>query len=298
MVNLKVITSLLEQGGRYRMKFSGKQLEALPEHLKPLIKDIKDPVVHIGINGRGAEGSMYGAKVFAKGSKDPVAAVAGRVDYREADPILQARGFVRKNSGEGDALRANLMLDTGKPFNIEAMDELAMHKAKDVYRVQARSNFANADIKIDRPAAEEIAGHMGIKIPTTEKLQRLLENVRTGIKAGFNAGNPYKAETVATSATKSKGMRDVTPGKALEKALAETDDIDKFLKKARAAGNWIDYCESSEKIARLGKELTVLRASFKTARPEDRLELVNKYEKVLEAYKKCRDTIKSYKRES
>ncbi|MBP3925178.1 hypothetical protein J6E39_08060 [bacterium] len=292
MVNLKVITSFLEQGGRYRMKFSGKQLEALPEHLKPLIKDIKDPVVHIGINGRGAEGSMYGAKVFAKGSKEPVAAVAGRVDYREADPILQARGFVRKNSGEGDALRANLMLDTGKPFNIEAMDELAMHKAKDVYRVQARSNFANADIKIDRPAAEEIAGHMGIKIPTIEKLQKLLENVRTGIKAGFNAGNPYNVEKAAAKVGE---FSKVTPEtkKVYKVAGSTKDDIRAYLKATKADRNAKAIADAKKHLADVEKRIAELENEFKTCKYDDtKSKIAEKYEHELETLRKIESEIK------
>lgn len=287
MVSLKLITAALESGARYRMKFSGKQLEALPEHLKPLIKDIKDPVVHVGINGRGAEGSMYGVKVFAKGSKDPVAAAAGRVDYREADPILQLRTFARKNRGEGEALRANVMLDTGKPFNIEAMDDLAIHKAKNVYTVQARSNFANADIKVDRPATEEIARHMGIRIPTTAKLQKLLETARTGIKTGFNTGNPYKVEQAAAQSAEAS--------KVTEKVACKTDDIDKFLKATSADRNAKALADAKKDLVDVEKSIAELKNEFKACKFDDqKAKIAKEYEKKLECLKKIQDTIKYF----
>ena len=106
----KSASYLLEKGARYRFQLSGKQLEHAGAQIQKLTKNIENPVVKVGINGRGAEGSIYGVQVFAKGSKKPVAAAAGRIDYRETDPILQARGFVRKNTGEGDALRGNVTL--------------------------------------------------------------------------------------------------------------------------------------------------------------------------------------------
>lgn len=190
--------NLLTNGAKLRTVLRGKQLEMLPANIKPLFENVKNPVVHLGVNGRGAEGSMYGIKVFAKGGKEPVAAAAGRIDYRGAEPILQARGFVRKYTGAGDALRANVQMDTSKAIDLEKMDELVLAQKKGTISVVAKSDALNADIVLDKNAAEEILNFAGDGPKSKlqyrrDVLKNGFENIRKSCARAMEKINPFKS---------------------------------------------------------------------------------------------------------
>ena len=194
----KSASYLLEKGARYRFQLSGKQLEHAGAQIQKLTKNIENPVVKVGINGRGAEGSIYGVQVFAKGSKKPVAAAAGRIDYRETDPILQARGFVRKNTGEGDALRGNVTLNTNKRFDIEGMDEVSFPKKGAEITLKADSPWFKADIKENKDAVAEIGSLLGF-LPQIQKgranLASGLRRMREQAIKSLNTLDPSKAKS-------------------------------------------------------------------------------------------------------
>ena len=194
----KSASYLLEKGAKYRFQLSGKQLEHAGAQIQKLTKNIENPVVKVGINGRGAEGSVYGVQVFAKGSTKPVAAAAGRIDYREADPILQARGFVRKNTGEGDALRANVTLNTNSRFDIEGMDEFSFSKKGANITLKADSPWFKADVKEDKDALAEIGAHLGF-LPQIQKsranLASVLRKMRKQVINSLNTLDPSKAKS-------------------------------------------------------------------------------------------------------
>lgn len=192
--------NLLTNGAKLRTVLRGKQLEMLPANVKPLIENIENPVVHLGINGRGAEGSMYGIKVFAKGRKEPVAAAAGRIDYRGAEPILQARGFVIKNRSGADALRANVQMDTSKAIDFENMDELILAQKKGSISVSAKSDALKADIFLDKAAAEEILKFGGADVNSKLAAERgkiayASENIRKSFALAMKKINPFESLT-------------------------------------------------------------------------------------------------------
>jgi len=198
----------LENGAKYRVVLKGKQLEGIPE-LSKLISKIDKPVVHIGVNGRGAEGSIYGVKVFAKGDRTkPVAAFAGRIDYRGTDPMLQARGFVRNNSGTGNAIAGSVQLDTAKRLDLEAMEELTVSKKKNMISLLAKSDAVKADVVVDKDGIANYAaiyGHLDDLISGRASLAKHAEQGRQRLSAMLNSINPYnfgasKAESFAVAA--------------------------------------------------------------------------------------------------
>lgn len=183
----------MDKGAKYRFQLSGKQLENVAPEVKQLIQGLKKPVVNVGINGRGAEGSMYGIKVFENGSKKPVAALAGRIDYREPNPILQARGYVNNLSGEGDAVRGNVMLNTNKAINIENMDEFSLSKKGNGMAVTADSNWLKADVKGDKGVVQEILAKLGFASNMTSGRAKMAQNmseVKEGLIEGLKKLNP------------------------------------------------------------------------------------------------------------
>lgn len=193
----------LENGAKYRAVLTGKQLEAIPQ-LSNLLSKIDNPVVKIGINGRGAEGSIYGVKVFAKGNrKQPVAAFAGRIDYRGTDPMVQARGFVRNNSGTGNAIAGSVQLDSAKALNLEAMEELTVSKKKNIISLIAKSDAVKADITMDKDGIANyaaISGHLDDLITGRATLAQYFEKQRSHLANALNSVNPYNAKAPAEAA--------------------------------------------------------------------------------------------------
>ncbi len=223
--------NLLTNGAKCRMVLKGKQLEALPVQLKPLINNIDRPVVHLGVNGRGAEGSMYGIKVFAKGEKEPVAAAAGRIDYRGSEPVLQARGFVKKNTGAGDALRANVQMDTSRAIDLENMDELILAKKKGIISVAAKSDALNADIVLDKAAAEEILNFAGAGPNSKlqygrDVLKKGFENIRKSCASAMERINLFKSPAKAVEKSQ---VAKAAAEKVETKAGTCISDIEKYL---------------------------------------------------------------------
>lgn len=190
----KSASYLMDKGAKYRFQLSGKQLENVAPEVKQLIQGLKKPIVNVGINGRGAEGSMYGIKVFENGSKKPVAALAGRIDYREPNPILQARGYVSNLAGEGDAVRGNVMLNTNKAINIENMDEFSLSKKGNGMAVTADSDWLKADVKGDKGVVQEILAKVGFA-PQLNKgrdnVAQSLNEVREGLIKGLKKLDPF-----------------------------------------------------------------------------------------------------------
>lgn len=232
--------NMLTNGAKLRLVLKGKQLEALPVQLRPLIKNIDKPVVHVGINGRGAEGSMYGIKVFAKGRKEPVAAAAGRIDYRGAEPMLQARGFVRKNTGTGDAFRANVQMDTSKAIDLEKMDELVISQKKGEVALNAKSDVLNADVFLDKDAAEELVNFAGPVVKArlvdgqnhlAKTFERLRENLAKKFRSmehPFGVPKTPAAQPQDVASKVSAGVADKTMNKAyadIEKYIADNQNL-------------------------------------------------------------------------
>lgn len=277
--------NLLTNGAKFRTVLRGKQLEALPVQLRPLIENIEKPVVHLGINGRGAEGSMYGIKVFAKGNKKPVAAAAGRIDYRGSEPVLQARGFVKKNTGAGDALRANVQMDTSRAIDLENMDELILAQKKGIISVSAKSDALNADIVLDKAAAEEILNFAGAGPNSKlqygrDVLKNGFENIRKSCASAMERINPFKSP--AKAAEKSQVAK-AAAEKVETKAGTAISDIEKYL-----AGN-DKAIKSAEKERRLKdvdwmkNELKNLSDNFAKASTEaERNSIASSYKELQE----------------
>jgi len=254
----------LGNGARYRMVLKGKQLEALPDAFKPLISNIERPVVHVGINARGTEGSMYGIKVFAKGKNEPVAAAAGRIDYREAEPILQARGFVKKNTGAGDALRANVQMDTKKAIDLENMDELVLVQRQGVLTATAKSDALNADIVLDKAACEEILNFAGIqnKIDFGRKnLANGFERIRKKLARTLNEINPFATKYKANKFMK---KADFDPNICKKGAPAEVSDITKYAAEHADKIKAAKKAEIMKSVECMRKDLEEIAKTFKT----------------------------------
>ena len=262
--------NMLTNGTKLRLVLKGKQLEALPAELKPLIANIKDPVVHVGVNGRGAEGSMYGIKVFAKGSKEPVAAAVGRIDYRETEPLLQARAFARKNTGTGDAFRANVQMDTSKAIDLEKMDELVISKKKGETAISAKSDALKADVFLDQNAAEEIVSFAGpvAKAKLAEGrhiLAKRFETLRANFAKVMKSMNPLEAKKSVVAQPEESaskvfvGVVDETIKKApvadIEKYIADNPNLVKAGEKDRIL----------EQVNGMKKELAQLSEKFSKA---------------------------------
>lgn len=274
-----VARPLITKGAKTRMVLKGEQLAMLPAELKPLVQNVENPVVHLGINGRGAEGSIYGIKVFAKGNKKPVAAMAGRIDYREPEPILQLNGFMRKNTGEGEALRAKIMMDTNQPINIEGMDQFMISKAKGNYALTARSSALNADITMNEPATREMAGFMGFKnfslIP--ERGLKGFERFRENISASLKKANPLGEKPT------------VQPLDVSVKNGAE--DIENFLKAERASINASEIQQFEKSLSQAKEDMKHYQEAFERA--TDKVEKAS----YAKSYASARDNVIKYSKE-
>lgn len=283
---MSLITSavkFLGNGTKYRCVLKGKQIEALPVNLKVLTQNIEKPVVHLGINGRGAEGSMYGIKVFAKGNKQPVAAAAGRIDYRDAEPLLQVKGFVKKNTGTGDALRANVKMNTNKQINLEAMDELTVSKVGGDVSIKAKSEFLDADIKGNNPALVETINLMGGEKIIQKGRQvhvNILETARQKIAYGLQRVNPFAKKpsskvvdaSFEKTAAKAKGAHEVN-----------SEDIAAFISKNKAKMNEQKIKEIKDCNALMKNEADKLQSAFSKAQTEEeKIKLGTRYTELLE----------------
>ena len=270
----------LENGAKYRVVLKGKQLEGIPE-LSKLISKIDKPVVHIGVNGRGAEGSIYGVKVFAKGDRTkPVAAFAGRIDYRGTDPMLQARGFVRNNSGGGDAIRANIQMDTSKTFNPELAEELTVSKKKGIISLTAKSDALNADIVADKNGLAELAvlaGKLDDLITGRANMAEYFAKVQKNFANKLNVLNPfYKHQAVVKTAE----AVEPTKLKDLDLKFAK-DNITKFATEHADKIKVAQKAKSIETLEWMKKDLERIAKTFDTTTDESvKVKLAEEYTKL------------------